>query len=113
VDAGLVLFVDGTEVWNLTYNGTLPAAAPVASDRLPAAIVPTLGNLWHTLNLTTLGKTASASYVYSGNTGSTTASVGGGGGVVASSLFASLPRRDLDTGFDVMSPRDTMQSPFR
>ena len=90
VSVGVVLCVGGTGSWNLTYGGGGPlAAAAIVSGQLPAAMVPAPGS-WHTLNLTTLEGSASATF--DGGTSST--------GHV---LFTGQPIRDIDTGFAVMS----------
>jgi hypothetical protein len=92
-DLGVALCVGVSGVWNLTYGGASPEHPPaeIVSGVLPGPSIRP--GTWHSLNLTTLGATASA--VYDGTV-----------------LVNAHPIRDIDTGFAAMLTNGYFQVEF-
>jgi galactosylceramidase len=90
-DLGVVLCVGTEGAWNLTYGGASPKhpLGNIASGTVPGA--PLEPGAWHTLNLTTLGRSASAAFD-------------------GRALFAApVPIRDIDTGFAALTTNGYFQ----
>jgi galactosylceramidase len=92
-DLGVAICVSVSGVWNLTYGGSQPKNPPVeiVSGVLPGP--PIKPGTWHSLNLTTLGGTASA--IYDGT-----------------ALVNAHPIRNIDTGFAAMLTNGYFQVEF-
>ena len=95
-DLGVVLCVGIDGSWNLTYSNPTPLHPLSPQMFITGGVVPNAPlkpGEWHSLNLTTLGKSASASYD-------------------GKPLFSSQAIRDIDTGFAAMLTNGYFQVEF-